>query len=386
MLQMAAVFREPAKHKNGSMIPTKSAASVVIPASIDKFHSALDGIEIDIVSRLSYTVHEGQKHRTDTASQRKAKAMYLHDLKANRTRRAQKEKAAADAIEAEKSRLAAESAAKSVEANKPIPLPPKPVPAVQEDIEMGGQDVEIPKTETPGQMTGTGNTPAQVSTPAKDTSPKRPREDDNSGNGDRAKKSPRLDIKISTDDPLPTSTNMDEDPTPATAGYDTINFDSMFDSTGGGGDGGDALNFADFGAFDGTDLGNLDAGLPSVGQEASGGLGGGDDTQDDFLAGLESYAAGASDPAPAMPDMTSTNLTTNKSGFPAQNTDTSADQSLDLGTLHTTGADDGTDIFADMATANPEEATDFDDFFKDMDFSGGGDNTGGDSEFNSIFD
>ncbi|KAI9810281.1 MAG: hypothetical protein M1827_006331 [Pycnora praestabilis] len=282
LLQTAKVFRDPAKHSSKNIIHTNAQMKTVVPGAVDRFHAALDEIEVEIL---------------------RAKATMERDLALVRARRAEREREAA----AERSRIAAEASAKEPSymryADESKDEKFTASEERTEDVDMVMMDEPQDSDKTEDEIRKESNEGLKAITQTEDAfSPAHGKATDppppldlsildakqeirgNENNGGKNKDGG--DDNKEHDAPL-------EDETPATAGLKDMNFESMFaDVSGEGGD--NDLNFdLDF-SGDGTGNENLLNDDPfgnNIGETAASALPGpSNEDVSSLLPGLESYA------------------------------------------------------------------------------------------------
>ncbi|KAI9795711.1 MAG: hypothetical protein M1833_006880 [Piccolia ochrophora] len=362
LVQTAKVFRDPSKHNSKNLVHTNAQMKQVVPVAMDRFHSSLDELEVEIL---------------------RAKATLLRDLAASRARRAERERLSR---EAKKKALTTAAVQSSEGPMEDASRPKSPVTKLEEnepssnDVIMeehsASREEENTKAETPQEAK------PEVVSEGKEVAALPPLDLSNVGpiTLDTEGKKAAVENRADEDKVLSQAPSVNE--TPATAGLDKMDFESMFPDSAIEGDALD-LNFdLDFPIDSSGEPGSLvndgNVGLATTDVGRTSGTPGApaNDDVNSLLPGLESYAN----------DADSLNLL----DLPSANTggdiamgDSAATHGLDVDTL--------------SGELGPPESTNFDDLFFDsagLDLGSGVGNTEGGEEnafgkggeFDALFD
>ncbi|KAI9801188.1 MAG: hypothetical protein M1825_003462 [Sarcosagium campestre] len=214
LVQTAKVFRDPSKHTK-NIVHTNTQIKEVIPAALDRYHSALDELEIEIL---------------------RAKATLQRDLKVSRQRRIETEQRAVDDQGVSKDVGSHQPSEVSL-SDKPALISHDETPSIDKDVEMGNSGPATAQA---------ANIPSQDV--QQSTEPSIPMSDTDAKAITSAKQSPQPEVSKSTDsEPVShtlksksmeepaaenSNNNFSQEPmtesTPATAGASNLDFDSMF--------------------------------------------------------------------------------------------------------------------------------------------------------------
>ncbi|KAI9827734.1 MAG: hypothetical protein M1832_004223 [Thelocarpon impressellum] len=350
LFQTGKVFQDPARHSSRNLIHINAQMRLLIPAALARFHGALDVIEIEIVRGRRERICEIKARRGGASadvgvSQLQAKATMARDLAACRARRAEKQR---EAAEAERHRNAEAGSAErgEGEAENAAEVDAGQVSAAatvdKADVAMADTS-DAPKADAV-ESTDAAEKPerqpeASMSPPTREHGSSAPPQLDLSGTSADASKAP-AGAKAAGAAPV--------DETPATAGLDKMDFESMFPDSAGDAATAD-LNFdLDFSADGSADAAGLAEGLGDAFDGVGATEATGNDTMDALLPGLESYANAADDLDLLQMPATTTTSTADAVAAPAP---ASAGQPTDP---------DAASIPPDLL---PPESTSFDDLF-----------------------
>ncbi|KAI9698816.1 MAG: hypothetical protein M1836_003926 [Candelina mexicana] len=279
LVQTGKIFKDPTKYNPKNLVHTNAQMKQVIPSALNRFHEALDDIEVEILL---------------------AKATMERDLAAARARRIAREQEAA----AERSRLAAEASAKESETfvgeedgkgseivangkdHIDLVMADEPLDAKAENGEEKPVVLEDPSSSKAEASLTPGKKHDPTPPPALDmlsiTNPNTFVETE----GEKV----APDSTAEAADAIVSSEVAPGDETPATAGLKDMNFESMFaDLDGGGSEMNYDLDFSVAGGGDQNVLG--DDPFPST-------IGGNENSSENInslLPGLENYANNAGD-------------------------------------------------------------------------------------------
>ncbi|KAI9783254.1 MAG: hypothetical protein M1839_004094 [Geoglossum umbratile] len=214
LVQAGNVFRDPTRRSLGNLVHTRSQVGVMVPAALDKFHAALDELEVEILQ---------------------AKEVFTRDLAVSRARRAKREREAADAAAAEKDRIAAEEAsAREAEILETKALNVSTDKESETDLAMADRFLDSQNNGLEGSAVKEGpgaNASETGGWPTGQTKPPKPPPLNLSETTGSGAKPPGGE----TNAPLTAAeTTIHSEPaarndTPSTAGYKMIDFPSMFD-------------------------------------------------------------------------------------------------------------------------------------------------------------
>ena len=314
LVQSAKVVQDPTKHNSKNLIHTNAQMKQLVPGALERFHGALDALEIEILQ---------------------AKATLARDLALARAKRAEKEQQAV----AEKNRIAEAATIKEPGAGDEVTMMTDDVPTSIHQTVKADDSAKATETgleqarpaEQPSQPVESKTVPAP--TPDKPSQPGNAGPDAKASTDTAATEAPVGDGGNPTKAAPPA-----QDETPVTAGLSKIDIESMFPDTSGDGTA-DDLNF-------GLDFSTDGAGQASLAEDT---FGGGDDG---LLVG-DMGAGDGSGVATGADDMQS--LLTDLGDFAGAGTATAAD-----GSVPATANFDASNMLADLA---PPESTSFDDLF-----------------------